>query len=238
MLAVQTIVNTICQPVPHRQIVFTIPERLRIYCRCDRGLLGQLAQAAWSTVAEVYRDVLQRQDITPGVIAGIQTFGELIHVHPHVHAIATDGAFTPDGTFICLPKIDTQRLLSTWQTKVFELFLAAEKIDQATVDQMRSWPHSGFSVDNSVYVPPHDTAALERLAQYILCRPFSRAVHGEPPTQQASWNWYRTPSFSSSRRSRVRPPSRPTCNWCSTQNSYSRTVAGVIGGQTTLGQRA
>ena len=40
---------------------------------------------------------------------------------------------------------------------------------------MRCWPHSGFSVDNSVYVPPHDTAGLERLAQYILRCPFSLA---------------------------------------------------------------
>ena len=40
---------------------------------------------------------------------------------------------------------------------------------------MRTWPHSGFSVDNSVYLPPHDTAGLERLAQYILRRPFSLA---------------------------------------------------------------
>jgi hypothetical protein len=64
---------------------------------------------------------------------------------------------------------------TTWQTKVFELLLAAGKIQQQTVDEMRCWPHSGFSVDNSVYLPPHDTAALQRLAQYILQCPFSLA---------------------------------------------------------------
>jgi hypothetical protein len=109
------------------------------------------------------------------MVAGIQTFGELIHFHPHVHAIATDGGFTPDGAFLCLPKIDTQLLLLAWQNKVFDLLLAAGKIDQEMVDQMRSWPHSGFSVDNSVYLPPHDTAALQRLAEYMLRCPFSLA---------------------------------------------------------------
>ena len=84
-------------------------------------LLGELACAAWLTVAEVYRQVLDRDDVTPGMVAGIQTFGELIHFHPHIHAIASDGAFTADGTFLCLPKIDAQRLLTAWQTKVFEL---------------------------------------------------------------------------------------------------------------------
>ena len=175
LLASQTIAQTICAPVPHRQLVFTIPKRLRIYCRYDRSLLGELARAAWLTVAEIYRRVLDRDDVTPGMVAGIQTFGQLIHYHPHIHAIATDGAFTPDGTFLCLPKIDTQRLLVAWQHKVFELFLNAGKVDQPTVDQMESWSHSGFSVDNSVHLLPHDTSALERLAQYILRCPFSLA---------------------------------------------------------------
>ncbi len=40
---------------------------------------------------------------------------------------------------------------------------------------MSSWSHSGFSVDNSVYLPPGDTDGLERLAQYILRCPFSLA---------------------------------------------------------------
>ena len=165
LLAAETIAETICAPVPHRQLVFTIPKRLRIYCRYDRSLLGELARAAWQATVEVYRQVLGRSDAKPGMVAGIQTFGELIHFHPHIHAIATDGGFTPDGAFLCLPKIDTQLLLLAWQNKVFDLLLAAGKIDQEMVDQMRSWPHSGFSVDNSVYLPPHDTAALQRLAE-------------------------------------------------------------------------
>ena len=175
MLAAETIARTICQSVPHRQLVFTIPKRLRLYFRYDRRLLGELARAAWDSVVEVYRDVLRREDVLPGMIGGIQTFGELVHFHPHIHAITTDGAFTPDGTFFCLPKIDTDRLLATWQTKVFELLMAAGTIDQQTVDQMRSWPRSGFSVDNSVYLSPGDTAGLERLAEYILRCPFSLA---------------------------------------------------------------
>jgi hypothetical protein len=175
LLAADNIAHTVCAPVPHRQLVFTIPKRLRTYCRYDRSLLGQLARAAWMAVAEVYRQVLGRDDVIPGMVAGIQTFGQLIHYHPHIHAIVTDGAFTPDGTFLCLPKIDNGLLLATWQTKVFELLLAAGKIEQQTVDEMRTWPHSGFSVDNSVYLPPGDTAALQRLAQYILRCPFSLA---------------------------------------------------------------
>ncbi len=121
----------------------------------------------------LYRTVLGSDELLPGAIAGIQTFGELAHYHPHLHVIVTDGAYTPDGTFICLPPMDTDRLLNVWQRKVFDLLLAAEKIDQDLVDQMRAWQHSGFSVDNSVYLPAGDTSGLERLAQYMVRCPFS-----------------------------------------------------------------
>jgi len=175
LLAAATIAQTICVPVPHRQLVFTIPKRLRIFCRHDPSLLGELARAAWQATVEVYRQELKRRDVIPGMVAGIQTFGELVNFHPHIHAIATDGAFTPDGTFLCLPRIDKQLLLTAWQNKVLELFVAVGKIDPETVDQMRSWPHSGFSVDDSVYLVPGDTAGLRRLAEYILRCPFSLA---------------------------------------------------------------
>ena len=108
----------------------------------------------------------------------------------------TDGGFTPDGDFVRVPPSGTvpilrslrsktgtvpfsetvlELLLTAWQTNVFNLLLAAGKIDEQTVANMRSWTYSGFSVDNSVYLAPGDTFGLERLAQYILRCPFSRA---------------------------------------------------------------
>ncbi len=98
-----------------------------------------------------------------------------VNFHPHIHAIVRDGEFTPHDSFLCLPGIDKELLLTVWQNKVFELFVAAGKIDQETTDPMRSWPHSGFSVDDSVYVPPGDKAGLPRLAEYILRCAFSLA---------------------------------------------------------------
>jgi len=47
--------------------------------------------------------------------------------------IATDGAYRLDGTSICLPPMDTKRLLSVWQRKVFDMFLGEGKIDQELV---------------------------------------------------------------------------------------------------------
>ena len=48
-----------------------------------------------------------------------------------------------------LPEFDMERLLDAWQDAVFGLYLAEEKIEPEVVENMRSWEHSGFSVDQS-----------------------------------------------------------------------------------------
>jgi hypothetical protein len=106
---------------------------------------------AWETISQVYCEIFDREDLLPGMICGIQTFGQLVHYHPHIHAIVTDGCFSQDGTFVCLPKIASDRLLRVWEMKVFDFLHAAEKIDQWSVAEMRGWEHSGFSVDNNTY---------------------------------------------------------------------------------------
>jgi hypothetical protein len=57
---------------------------------------------------------------------------------------------------LCVRWIDKQFLLDVWHGNVFELFVKEYKIQSETVSQMRCWPHSGFSVDNSVYLASHD----------------------------------------------------------------------------------
>jgi hypothetical protein len=100
------------------------------------------------------------------------------HWHPHVHAIASDGAFAPDGAFIALPQLAVEPFLKLWEHKVFKLLLDEGRITPETVEQMRSWQHSGFSVDKSVLISATDRDALERLVQYVArpVAPSCRAV--------------------------------------------------------------
>jgi hypothetical protein len=107
------------------------------------------------------------------MVVSIQTHGELSQWHPHLHALATDGAFAPAGTFIPLPQIAVEPFLKLWEKKVFDLLLAEGRITPEVVQQMRTWQHSGFSVDNSVRLAAGDTAGIERLAQYMVRCPFS-----------------------------------------------------------------
>jgi len=171
------VAHEICAPVPHRQYVFTIPKRLRIFFRFDRRLLGGLMRLAWETIEQAYCEALGTDDVVPGVISGIQTFGTLAHFHPHVHAIVSDGGFTRDGSgrFICAAPLDMTQVRQLWEDRVFHLLLEAGKIKLELVEQIRSWKHSGFSVDGSVRLLAGDTAALYRLAQYMARCPFSLA---------------------------------------------------------------
>jgi hypothetical protein len=125
--------------VPHRQFVFTIPKRLRIYFRFDRRLLGELCRAAARTVITVYRAASGRPDAVPGMVGAIQTFGQLLHAHPHIHALVTEGVFLPDGSFLPLPKLATEPFLKLWEQEVFALLLAEGRVTEEVVQNMRSW---------------------------------------------------------------------------------------------------
>ena len=74
----------------------------------DSGAVAPLN--AWQCVRSETRRILGRDDLTPGMITGIQTHGEVLHWHPHLHVLVTCGAFTPTGEFLPLPAFDVDAL--------------------------------------------------------------------------------------------------------------------------------
>jgi hypothetical protein len=60
-----------------------------------------------------------------------------------------------------------KRLLGAWQEAVSALYLAEEKIEPEVAENMRTWKHSGFSVDQSVFLPAGDQAGIERLKDFV-----------------------------------------------------------------------
>ncbi|MHC4885443.1 MAG: transposase zinc-binding domain-containing protein, partial [Planctomycetota bacterium] len=132
LLTAMHVEEEVCSPVAHRQFVFTIPKRFRLYCRYDRTLLGKPARVAW-----------------------------------------TCGAFTKEGEFLEVPVVDDERILALWEDRVFKLLLKEERIAEDVVDEMRSWEHTGFGFDQSVYLPAGDKAGIKRLMQYMVRCPFS-----------------------------------------------------------------
>ena len=107
--------------MPHRQVVLTIPKRLRLHARFDRNLLRKLCAAAWTCVRDEVRRLLRRDDVSPGMVATIQTHGELLHWHPHLHTLVTCGGFTPQGEFVAMPEWDKEQHCAAWRAAVFAL---------------------------------------------------------------------------------------------------------------------
>ncbi len=160
--------------VSHRQFVFTIPKRFRLYFRHNRKLLGKLAQCAWRTVRDVYGFVLGEEAI-PGAVVAIQTFGSLILWHPHIHAIISDGSFLPNGTFVPMPDMPTAPFLKVWEHHVFKMLIDERRITPEVAENMRMWSHSGFSVHKDIRIEAGDTDGLEKLTQYIARCPFAQS---------------------------------------------------------------
>ena len=135
LLTARHVAEEVCLPVAHRQVVFTIPKRLRLHARFDRKLLGKLAACAWRCVRDEVRRLLGREDALPGMIVAIQTHGELLHWHPHIHALVTCGAFTAEGQFLETPEIDKERLRAAWREEVFSLTKSGDTI--LVIDELR-----------------------------------------------------------------------------------------------------
>ena len=101
--------------VPHRQVVLTIPKRLRTWCLYRRALLGDLARVAARTVTAAVRMLTRESDLAVSVVACIQTHGSLANWHPHIHLLVTDGGFRADGTFVPWPAHNTAALTEAFR---------------------------------------------------------------------------------------------------------------------------
>jgi hypothetical protein len=109
----------------------------------------------------------------PAMIGDVQTFGDLVHWHSHIHAVVAEGVFTESGHFVPVRDVWKQRAEKFWQERVFSLLLDEHKINDEIVGNMRAWKHSGFSVDSSVRIERGDKAGMQRLIEYISRCPFS-----------------------------------------------------------------
>jgi hypothetical protein len=114
--------STVLWPVDHRQIVLTIPKMLRVYFRYDRRLLGELCRVAAGVIAKSFRVLLGQRPPSLGWSSAC-TLREPAELPPHLHVMATDGGFTPDGIFHPLPAMSLAPLEQLFRHSVFKMLL-------------------------------------------------------------------------------------------------------------------
>jgi hypothetical protein len=115
--------ETLLLDVRHRQVVLTIPKTLRIFFKFKRKLPEELCRSAVKTLT-VYFDALTGEELVSGIIVAVQTFGDRISFHPHLHLLVTEGGVDRAGIFHRLPRLDDARLAEIFGREVLVLLVS------------------------------------------------------------------------------------------------------------------
>jgi hypothetical protein len=100
------------------------------------------------------------------VIAAIQTFGDRINLHMHLHFLVTEGGVDEAGVFHKIPRIDDSRLAEIFAREVLAMLVRKELLSPEWAERILSWPHSGFNVHSLVRAKTKPEA--ERVGKYML----------------------------------------------------------------------
>lgn len=124
-------------PLPHRQMVSTVPKRLRHHEPWKRKLLGHLARAAAARTATAFmRTALDESAMSVGIAISIQPHGFLPNLRRHVLTLVPDGGFRPDGAFARMPAHSTDPLADALLRGVPELIVARELFEPEVAEGM------------------------------------------------------------------------------------------------------
>lgn len=166
------IAHTLCHQVPHRQFVFTIPRPLRGIFRKRRHLLDLLFRTSIETLRDWFRTRLDLPGGQLAAIAAVQTFGDYLVFHPHLHVLAATGLYDREGTFHELPVESIEPLGELFRHRFLAVLRAEKLISEKKLRQLLAWKHSGFSLDAGTR-PVRTAVGRQKLAEYLLRAPFS-----------------------------------------------------------------
>ena len=174
----ERMVEEVLPVVDYRQLVFTIPRRLRKFFLFDRALYGDLCRAAYASTRDYLRRLAPRgfprlKKAVPAMIASPQSFGDLLLPHPHCHALVSLGLFSPEGVFCRMEDVDFSGLEELFRERFFKIMVRRGKITPEIVEDMQRWPHSGFNVNSDRKIQPQDRKELEGLLCYMERAPVS-----------------------------------------------------------------
>ena len=162
----------------------------------NRRLLPKLSHCGWETVVEVFQKTLGRDDVVPGMVVDIQTYGGLAQWNPHLHGLCTDGCFDSEGNFHPLPRISTETLEKVFAGKVLAMLVKENLISQELAQKILSWKHTGFSAHAKVRIEADDEDGLRTLAQYIVrCAISEKKMVLSPDGQKIIYHGKMNPSL-------------------------------------------
>jgi hypothetical protein len=127
---------------------------------------------------------LDQPDGKLAAIAGVQTFGDYLVFHPHLHILSASGLFDQTGTFHLLPAASTksmEALTELFRHRFIQTLVDHKLLTEKKAHDLLNWKHSGFNLDaGEKPVAADDVDGRRQLAEYLLRAPFS--------LQKITWN--------------------------------------------------
>lgn len=168
-------IKEIALPVPHRHVVFTIDERLRLYFRKNYHLLNVLFTSASQTIEYIFTKLKGKSNaIKPGYVLTLHTFGRDLKWNPHIHCLLTEGGVTNAGEYVTVDYIHYETFRKSFMKCVLDnmkLALIDEpkeyKLFKDLVNQIYKDNENGFYV----YAPKIDRNKkknIDDLIDYIV----------------------------------------------------------------------
>jgi len=114
----------------------------------------------------VYFEALTSEELVPGIIAAVQTFGDRLNFHPHLHFLVTEGGVDEAGIFHKIPRIDDSRLAELFARDVLADLVRKELLSPEWAERILSWRHTGFNVHSRVRAKTKKEA--ERVGKYMI----------------------------------------------------------------------
>jgi Putative transposase/Transposase zinc-binding domain len=85
-------------PVPYFHVVFTLPQELApLALQNPKQLYAILFRAASETLLTIAADP-KHLGASIGLLAVLHTWGQNLHLHPHLHCVVPGGGISPDGS--------------------------------------------------------------------------------------------------------------------------------------------
>jgi hypothetical protein len=138
---------------------------LRVFFKYNRWLLGELCRSALRSLTR-YFEVTTGNELMPGVIAAIQTFGARINFHPHLHFLVTEGGVDQAGLFHKVPRFNDSRLAEIFTRELLADLVRRQLLSPEWAERLLSWRHTGFHVHSRVRAKTNTEA--ERVGKYMI----------------------------------------------------------------------
>jgi len=116
--------------------------------------------------SEILQGAVAGRELTPGIIAVIQSFGSRINLHPHLHFLVSEGGSDRDGRFHSVSRFNDDLLREIFTREVFSFLIHKQLINQDFVEKILSWRHTGFNVHTGVRTTSKEEA--ERVGKYAI----------------------------------------------------------------------